>query len=300
MKRLVETVEEQFSLETRRPDLTVNMAVTVKDGHTCSKGDVLGVITSGGLLRRRPVSLVGETEFGTGSTLGSVEDGTLFKAGDVLKAYAPVQQVETATVVGTIGASGAGNATVIITSALMSSSPKTYSVAVANNDTAAQVAGKIRTALALPGELVDFYDVSGSGANVILTAKEAAANDATLNIDIDNGTCSGLTDAPTSVNTTPGRVAMTTVGTVLSISGNDITLTGNASIAVAEGAVIAASDGSQVAAVIAEEGSDGDGDTPINVITQSPALDISKLGGLDDSAITDLGGRVLPGNLLKL
>jgi hypothetical protein len=86
----------------------------------------------------------------------------------------------------------------------MTGSPKTINVAVANNDTAAQVAGKIRTDLGNDADVSAMFDVSGSGANVILTKKDEAPNDATLNISIDNGTCSGLTAAPTSANTTAG------------------------------------------------------------------------------------------------
>lgn len=114
------------------------------------------------------------------------------------------KQVETATVLGSIGASGAGNATVIVTAAGMTGSPKTVSVPVANNDTAVQVAGKIRTALAADANVGAFFDVSGTGADVVLTRKEAAANDSTMNISIANGTCAGLTGAPTSSNTTMG------------------------------------------------------------------------------------------------
>jgi hypothetical protein len=113
-------------------------------------------------------------------------------------------QVETATVVGTIEAAGAGNATVIVTSANMANSPKTISVAVANDDTASQVAAKIRTALAADGDVNDEFTIGGTGANVILTDKSARANDATLNVSIDDGTSAGLTAAPTSANTTAG------------------------------------------------------------------------------------------------
>lgn len=113
-------------------------------------------------------------------------------------------QVETATVVGAIEAAGAGNATVIITAAGMTGSPKTKSVAVANNDTAAQVAAKIRADLEADEDVAELFAVSGEGAAVVLTKLAAAANDATLNIDINNGTCAGLTDAPTSANTTAG------------------------------------------------------------------------------------------------
>lgn len=114
------------------------------------------------------------------------------------------KQVETATVIGAISSSGAGNATVIVTAVGMTGSPKTVSVAVANSDTAAQVAGKIRTALTNDTNVSAFFDISGTGAEIVLTRKTAAANDATMNVSIANGTCTGLTSAPTSSNTTMG------------------------------------------------------------------------------------------------
>lgn len=115
-----------------------------------------------------------------------------------------VAQVETATVSGTIGASGAGNVSVAVTSGLLAGGSKTLAVAVANDDTAAQVAGKIRTAMGADAEIAALYTVGGSSATVSLTALTAGTNDATLNIATATGTASGLTAAPTSANTTPG------------------------------------------------------------------------------------------------
>ncbi len=112
-------------------------------------------------------------------------------------------QVETATVAGTIGAAGAGNVSVTITSDYYDD-PYVVAVAVANDDTAALVAGKIRTALAADTNVTNYYTVGGSSATVTLTAKTAGVNDATLNIATATGTATGLTAAPTSVNTTPG------------------------------------------------------------------------------------------------
>lgn len=117
---------------------------------------------------------------------------------------APSMQVETATVVGTIGT--AGNATVIVTAAGMTGTPKTISVAVANADTASVVAGKIRTALGADADVIAKFTVSGATDKVILTANANRANDSTLNISINNGTCTGLTAALTSANTTAGAV----------------------------------------------------------------------------------------------
>lgn len=113
-------------------------------------------------------------------------------------------QVETATAAGTI--SGAGNATVVVTSAALTGSPITVSVAVANSDTAAAWAAKVRTALRANSVIASAFIVSGSSTSIVLTARVKAANDATLNISLDNGTCTGITTAATSTNTTAGVV----------------------------------------------------------------------------------------------
>ena len=125
--------------------------------------------------------------------------------GVLTKAGAPtsgVLQVETATVVGTITL--AGDAKFTVTAALLTGSPKDYTVPVALNDTAAQVAGKARTVLAADSDLTDFYTVGGTSADVKLTTLQSAANDGTLNIAFTNDTCTGLTPDATSTHTTAG------------------------------------------------------------------------------------------------
>jgi hypothetical protein len=114
------------------------------------------------------------------------------------------QQIETATVIvaTTIGTSG--NAAVIITSAYMSNSPKTFSVAVSSGDDAAAVAGKIRVALVYDADVSAQFVVSGATDKVILTAHVARANDTTLNISVANDTCAGITNVLTSANTQAG------------------------------------------------------------------------------------------------
>lgn len=116
-------------------------------------------------------------------------------------------QVETATAVGTITL--AGNATVTITAAGLTGSPKAISVAVANTDTAATWAGKVRTALAADAAVDALFTVGGATTAITLTRKVTSlgllpGNDATLNIALANGTCTGITAAPTSANTTAG------------------------------------------------------------------------------------------------
>lgn len=123
---------------------------------------------------------------------------------------AGTKQVETATAAGTVTL--AGNATITVTAAGMTGSPKAISVAVALNDTATLWAAKVRTALAADTDVSALFTVSGSTTAIILTRKETSlglrfANDSTLNIAIANGTSTGITAAPTSTNTTAGVVS---------------------------------------------------------------------------------------------
>jgi hypothetical protein len=130
------------------------------------------------------------------------------------------QQVETATAIGTI--TGTGNAAVIVTARDMTGSPRTINVAVTNGDSASTVGGLIRTALAFDANVAAAFIVSGAGANVVLTRHVAVANDTTLNISIANGTCTGLTAAPTSTNTTAGDGLTNAYCTLAEVKVGDI------------------------------------------------------------------------------
>jgi len=131
-----------------------------------------------------------------------------------------IKQVETATVAGTITLTG--NATVTVTAFGMGNSPKAVSVAVTNGDTASIVGGLVRSALAFDSDVAALFLVSGSGANVVLTKHLAAANDTTLNIAIANGTCTGLTAAPTSTNTTAGTGLTNGYCTLAQVKSSDV------------------------------------------------------------------------------
>ena len=115
---------------------------------------------------------------------------------------AGANQVETATAAGTITASG--NATVVVIGDDIVGSPLTVSVAVANTDTASTWAGKVRTALGAVTAITSLYTVGGATTAISLTRIVKRYNDSTLNISLANGTCTGITAAPTSANTTPG------------------------------------------------------------------------------------------------
>jgi len=119
----------------------------------------------------------------------------------------PIKQVDTATAAGTIGTSG--NITVTVTGALVTGSPLVVSVAATATDTASVWAGKVRVALAtLHHANIHDYIVGGTDTSISLTAREAAANDTTLNIALANGTTTGVTAAATSANTTEGRAGI--------------------------------------------------------------------------------------------
>ncbi len=136
---------------------------------------------------------------------------------DTTAGVAPVKQKETATLVGTIV--DAGDATITVTAAGMTNSPKAIPVAVAALDDAAAIAGKVRTALAADVDVAAFFTVGGATDQVILEALTAAADDATLNIASDNGTCTGLTAQPTSADTTAGVAGVAQVETATLVGG---------------------------------------------------------------------------------
>jgi hypothetical protein len=127
-----------------------------------------------------------------------------------------VKQVETATAAGTV--TGSGLAQAVVTAAGMNGSPKTVLFNVLINDTAAQWAEKARFQLMQDPDVGNFFEVSGAGTSIVLTRRQDAANDATLNIALDNapggGGSTGITAAPTSANTTAGVAGVAQVETM--------------------------------------------------------------------------------------
>lgn len=116
-----------------------------------------------------------------------------------------VAQVEEATVTGTITLSG--NATVVVTSARLPGGAQTYQVPVLVSDTADVVENKIRAFLNADSVFAIHFTAAEDLAflnRFRVTAKHAAADDATFNISVDNGTCTGLTATPTSTVITAG------------------------------------------------------------------------------------------------
>lgn len=204
---------------------------------------------------------------------------------------AGVAQVETATTVGTIDPAGAGNAEVVITGALIAGSPLTVQVAVANDDTASDVGGKIRAALTMVA-ITNNYTVSGATTDVILTADAFAADDATLNISIDNGTCTGLTAAPTSVDTVAGNAvddsddvaakAITALNLVAAIT-DDYTVSGDEGSGVIVTAKVKAANDATMNLAYAN-------DTATGVVDDATSVDT--VAGVVADTASDVGGKV--------
>jgi len=111
------------------------------------------------------------------------------------------RQKITATGVGTT--SGAGDAAITVTAAGLTGSPIVLAVAVGAEAPSVWVP-KIRTALRANSVIAQFFDVTGSGANIVMEARNKAANDATMNLAIATGTATGITAAPTATQTTAG------------------------------------------------------------------------------------------------
>lgn len=98
--------------------------------------------------------------------------------------------------------------------------------------------------------------------------------------------------------------AAETIGTIQAIdittNPDTITLTGNAAVNVAVGEAVVASDGSEVAACIADEAvaSTEEKDTQLSVIIGGPIKE-SLIVGLDDSARAELNGKSFPGGIFN-
>jgi hypothetical protein len=98
------------------------------------------------------------------------------------------------------------------------------------------------------------------------------------------------------------NAAGTTIGTIaaggVNTQTNVLTLTGNAAVAVAAGADVLGSDGSQVAQAIADKETDGVGDTSMNVLIGGFLVE-ANLRGLDATAKAELGGVSTVGGIFK-
>lgn len=214
----------QSSLTTSLTGTNNDLAFTAKTPGT--EGDDITIQYSAQAVADAPLSVsVSDKAINVklANTSGAFQKETATVAGTVTAAVA---QVETATAAGTI--SGSGNVSVTVTAAGLTGSPLVVPVAVVDTDTAAIVAGKIRTALAANAAIAALFTVGGSTTAIVLTKKVAGANDGTLNIALATGTATGLTTAATSANTTAGVADgsgnATVVVTSADLTGSPLTI----------------------------------------------------------------------------
>lgn len=113
-----------------------------------------------------------------------------------------------------------GSLRITVTAAGMEGGTKSFDVGITDTRTAANTANEIRAIMLgarWPGEEIkSFFDISGIGADVILTAKTAAPNDNSMNISVKNLTLqnvespnyTGFIDILTSDNTVLGKASV--------------------------------------------------------------------------------------------
>jgi hypothetical protein len=123
-----------------------------------------------------------------------------------------IHQIETAETLGAVTVGGI--MTVTVTAAGLAGSPKTYSIPVIIGDDVGTWPLKAITVMNADPALTSLFTVTNDmyQANIILTARNTGPNDSTLNIAIAHGTSVGITNTPTSYNTSAGRA--TSSGTI--------------------------------------------------------------------------------------
>src|ERR1044072_3592156 len=110
---LVHEFPRREPLEAVRADLATKVPAVVALGFVVKPGDVCGVISASSKLRRRTRAVATGSGFAVDAATGTVDDASVFKAGDVLKnangdTVGTVQSVNTTTNTITLTADAAG------------------------------------------------------------------------------------------------------------------------------------------------------------------------------------------------
>ncbi len=101
---------------------------------------------------------------------------------------------------------------------IVTAATSTTSIAGVAPDTAAQVAGKARTALAADADVGGFFTVSGADDNIVLTAKADVADDATMAMALQAAGATGVT-VGASANTAAGVLGVAQIETATVTAG---------------------------------------------------------------------------------
>jgi len=134
------------------------------------------------------------------------------------------RQVVTATVVCPTGAITApGNIHAVMTMAALAGGDEQVVVAVLTADTSAIVAQKIAAGLNLNADFLGDAVAVADGPDIVVSAILAAADDATMNLDIHMDSGTGMTDDLTSVDTIDG-IAFTEIARAGNFDGPALSL----------------------------------------------------------------------------
>lgn len=146
----------------------------------------------------------------TGSEEIGVPNGTF--TSDHIGWLLQAPQVETATIGS--GATSDGNMLVVVAAKALAAPVSVFVPMTTAENTADLVAAKLRTALNGNAALTAAFTIGGTGPDVVLTTKNAAPTDTTLNIYIE-GVLAGVPNIASSTNTFPGIT-----GYIVSIGGD--------------------------------------------------------------------------------
>ena len=145
---------------------------------------------------------------------------------------AGAKQVETLTCVGT--AVGNGNVNWSFVSVDANASGTT---AILSGDTPTLYAAKIATALMANADIAFRYIVTSTGADIIITKRQAEANDSTLLLTTTNGSPSPSITGATSANTTSGVAptitnskTLTSVSCIINLAQQGVTIAQNVTL----------------------------------------------------------------------
>lgn len=103
----------------------------------------------------------------------------------------PVARYQQGSVTVTAGASAAADMTITVTAAVLDGGSEVLTVGVLNGDTAEQVAGKIVAVANINADITGDFTFTSDGADVIMTAKAFAAQDATYSIAFSGAGANG-------------------------------------------------------------------------------------------------------------
>jgi len=142
------------------------------------------------------------------------------------------KQIETLTCVGTASGDGDIDWTFVSVDA-----NATGSTAILSGDTPTLYAAKIATSLMENADIAFRYIVTSSGADVIITKRQAEANDGTLALTTTNGTPSPSITGATSANTTAGVAptitnskTLTSVSCIINLAQQGVTIAQNVTL----------------------------------------------------------------------